>query len=100
MREDGWYQSLPEDIRDELIGLDLDDPETRAFAEHLRRMRATHPNYTVEGYLANIGEFTSSANRVVGHRRLTAVIVVGLLLLGVAYAIYEALVLIVTTLFA
>lgn len=78
-------------IDDELIGLDPDDPETRAFADHLRRMQAPTNSFTVEGYLRGFGEFANSANRANGHRRLTAVIVVGLLLLGVLYAIWETL---------
>jgi hypothetical protein len=45
--------SFPEDpnqsprIDDELIGLDPDDPETQAFAAHLRRQHNVHPCYTV-----------------------------------------------------
>ncbi|MGH3435481.1 MAG: hypothetical protein ACRDRN_03350 [Sciscionella sp.] len=86
-----------EEIPDELIGLDPDDPETKAFAEHLLRMRNTHANYTVEGYLANFGEFANSANRADGHRRLMAIILVSLLLLGVLYAVWEALSVIFST---
>jgi hypothetical protein len=78
-------------IADELIGLDPDDPETRAFAEHLRRMQAPTNSYTVEGYLRGFGEFANSANRANGHRRLTAVIVVGLILLGVLWAAWQTL---------
>jgi hypothetical protein len=78
-------------IADELIGLDPDDPETVAFAEHLRRMQAPTNSYTVEGYLRGVGEFANSANRANGHRRLMAVIVVGLILLGVLYAAWETL---------
>jgi hypothetical protein len=78
-------------IDDELIGLDPDDPETRAFADHLRRMQTPTNSFTVEGYLRGFGEFANSANRANGHRRLTAVILVGLLLLGVLYAIWETL---------
>jgi hypothetical protein len=78
-------------IADELIGLDPDDPETRAFAEHLRRMRAPSNSYTVEGYIRGFGEFANSANRAIGHRRLMAVILVGLLLIGVLWAVWETL---------
>ena len=77
---------------DELIGLDPDDPETRAFAEHLSRMRDPGNRYTVEGYLNGVGEFANSANRANGHRRLMAVILVGLLLLGVAWAVWQTLI--------
>jgi len=79
-------------IADELIGLDPDDPETRAFAEHLRRMQAPTNSFTVEGYLRGFGEFANSANRANGHRRLMAVILVGLLLLGVAWAVWQTLI--------
>lgn len=78
-------------IADELIGLDPDDPETRAFAEHLRRMQAPANSFTVEGYVRGVGEFANSANRANGHRRLMAVIVVGLILLGVLWAVWQTL---------
>lgn len=78
-------------IADELIGLDPDDPETRAFADHLRRMQAPSNSFTVEGYVRGVGEFANSANRANGHRRLMAVIVVGLILLGVLYAVWQTL---------
>ncbi|HEY3611246.1 MAG TPA: hypothetical protein VGL06_27375 [Pseudonocardiaceae bacterium] len=79
-------------IGDELIGLDPDDPETRAFAEHLRRMQAPTNSFTVEGYLRGVGEFANSANRANGHRRLMAVILVSLLLLGVIWAAWQTVV--------
>jgi hypothetical protein len=79
-------------IEDELIGLDPDDPETRAFAEHLRRMQAPTNSFTVEGYLRGVGEFANSANRANGHRRLMAVILVSLLLLGVIWAAWQTIV--------
>lgn len=78
-------------IADELIGLDPDDPETRAFADHLRRMQAPANSFTVEGYVRGVGEFANSANRANGHRRLMAVIVVGLILLGVLWAVWQTL---------
>jgi hypothetical protein len=78
-------------IADELIGLDPDDPETRAFADHLRRMQTPANSFTVEGYVRGVGEFANSANRANGHRRLMAVIVVTLILLGVLYAVWETL---------
>lgn len=84
-------------IEDELIGLDPDDPETRAFAEHLRRMQAPSNSFTVEGYLRGFGEFANSANRANGHRRLTALILVGLLLLGVVWAVWQTLAEVVNT---
>lgn len=78
-------------IEDELIGLDPDDPETKEFAEHLERMRANRPGYTVEGYIDGVGDFANSANRLGGHRRLTAVILVGLLLLGALWAAWRTI---------
>ena len=86
-------------IEDELIGLDPDDPETREFADHLKRMRTNRSGYTVDGYLNGVGDFADSANRAVGHRRLTAVILVGLLLLGALWAIWRAIEFVLTTFF-
>jgi hypothetical protein len=82
---------------DELIGLDPDDPETRAFAEHLARMRNVQPRFTVEGELAQVGEFANSANRANGHRRLMAVIVVALILIVVLAAAWGTLTTVVST---
>ncbi len=78
-------------IADELIGLDPDDPETRAFAEHLRRMQTPTNSYTVEGYVRGVADFANSANRANGHRRLMAVILVGLILVGVLWAVWQTL---------
>ncbi|MEU5696392.1 hypothetical protein [Actinosynnema sp. NPDC020468] len=78
-------------IDDELIGLDPDDPETRAFAEHLDRMRRENPAFTVEGYLAGVADFADSANRAGGLRRQTAVLIVLLILLGVAVSVWFGL---------
>lgn len=75
-------------LDDELIGLDPDDPETKAFAEHLDRMQRSQPNFTVEASLAGVEDFADSANRVGGLRRLTAVIVVSLILLGVGVSVW------------
>ncbi|MFC6094437.1 hypothetical protein Q5530_31015 [Saccharothrix sp. BKS2] len=75
-------------LDDELIGLDPDDPETRAFADHLGRMQRVQPNFTVEGSLAGVSDFADSANRAGGLRRLIAVVVVGLMLLGVGVSVW------------
>ncbi|MFI6099089.1 hypothetical protein ACIA8G_26345 [Lentzea sp. NPDC051213] len=80
-----------EKFREELIGLDPHDPETKAFAEHLGRMQRQRPGYTVEGYLEGVQDFADSANRTTGHRRLVAVLVVGLILLGVLLTVWFAL---------
>lgn len=90
--------SYPEDpnesprVDEELIGLDPDDPETQAFAAHLRRQHSVHPSYTVEGYLTDMGEFADSANRLGGHRKLMAGILAFLILLGVTVTAWDALV--------
>jgi hypothetical protein len=82
---------------DELLGLDPDDPEARAFAEHLDRMQRQRPAFTVEGSLAGVSEFADSANRAEGERRWGAVVVVLLLLAVAAYLIWDVLHLVVTT---
>jgi hypothetical protein len=78
-------------VSDELIGLDLDHPETQAFADHLDRMQRDHPCYTVEGYLDGVSEFADSANRAGGERRLGAVVLAVLLLAVAAFLILDAL---------
>jgi hypothetical protein len=82
---------------DDLVGLDPDDPEARAFAEHLDRVERCRPGYTVEGYLSGIGDFADSANRLGGHRKLMASILVILILLGVTVTAWDALVYVWTT---
>lgn len=83
---------------DELIGLDRDDPEVQAFAAHLDRTRnAGRPGFTVEGYLAGVGDFADSANRAGGLRRLAAVVITAMLLLGALYAAWQVLVVVFTT---
>ncbi|HEX7658204.1 MAG TPA: hypothetical protein VF444_01895 [Pseudonocardiaceae bacterium] len=76
---------------DELLGLDPNDPETRAFAEHLTRMRGLPTASTVEGYLDGVGQFADSANRLRGHRRLMVTLVVLLLLAVVVGAVLATL---------
>ncbi|HVK22693.1 MAG TPA: hypothetical protein VM677_15135 [Actinokineospora sp.] len=92
-------QGPPGRFSDDLIGLDPNDPEARAFAEHLDRVERVRPGYTVEGYIGGVGDFADAANRLGGHRRLTAGILVGLILLGVLIAVWDTLVFILTTLF-
>ena len=84
---------------DELLGLDPEDPEARAFAAHLDRMQQQRPTFTVEGYLDGVRNFAESANRTQGPRRAATVLVVGLILLGVAFTLWEAAAFIVTVLF-
>ncbi len=85
-------------LDDDLIGLDRSDPEVQAFFEHLDRAHRLRSGYTVEGYLAGVSDFAESANRMQGPRRAAAVLVVGLILLGVAYTLWEAAAFIVTIL--
>lgn len=89
----------PRQLDDELAGLDRDDPEVQAFAEHLRRVHRSAPSYTIEGYLAGVADFAESTNRAVGLRRQAAVAVTLLLLLGVAVTVLNSLGLIVGTAF-
>ncbi|WP_018684637.1 hypothetical protein [Actinokineospora enzanensis] len=86
-------------FHEDLIGLDPDDPEARAFAAHLDRVEQVRPNYTVEGYLGGVSDFADSANRLGGHHRLTAGILATLILLGVVVAAWDALVFIMGVLF-
>lgn len=82
----------PGRFADDLIGLDPDDPEARAFAAHLDRMeRVGPPAFTVEGQLAGVRDFADSANRADGTRRLAAIVLVALVLLGTGFVIFEVL---------
>lgn len=76
---------------DELLGLDPDDPDAQAFADHLDRMQRLRPAYTVEGYIDGVRDFADSANRAEGGRRLAAVVLVVLLLAVVVYLVGDAL---------
>lgn len=89
--DDAMRGGARELFSDELLGLDPEDPEARAFAEHLERMRESGPAYTVEGQLGGVGRFADSANRASGHRRMTAVLLVGLILFGVGFTVVRAL---------
>lgn len=89
---DGHQPPGPQDrFEDDLIGLDPNDPEARAFAEHLDRMERVRNGYTVEGYLAGVNDFAESANRSRGHRRLMVSLVVLLILLGLGFATWNLL---------
>jgi hypothetical protein len=85
-------------FQDDLIGLDPADPEVRAFADHLDRIEQNRAGYTVEGYLGGIADFADSANRLGGHRRLTVLILIALILVGVIVAVWDAIVFVLTTL--
>jgi hypothetical protein len=75
---------------DELIGLDPDDPEAQAFAEHLDRMQQQRPAYTVEGYLDGVSRFAEASHRAQGLRYWSAVLVAALLLVVAGYIVWEA----------
>lgn len=76
---------------DELIGLDPQDPEAQAFAEHLDRMQHSEPRFTVEASISGIADFAESSHRAGGLRWWVAVVVVSLILLGVLVAAWEIL---------
>src|SRR6266545_5561593 len=78
-------------FHEDLIGLDPDDPEAQAFAEHLDRVEKVRSGYTVEGYLEGMSEFADGANRHGGHYRLMATLLALLILTGVAVAAWDAL---------
>ena len=75
-------------FHDDLVGLDPDDPEARAFAEHLDRMERVRPMYTVEGELSGVRDFAESANRLGGATRWLAWLLVVLVLIGTGYVIF------------
>jgi hypothetical protein len=85
-------------LDDELIGLDRNDPEVQAFAEHLDRPHRLRPGFTVEGELSGVADFADSANRAQGPRWVAAFLVVALILLGVTIWLWEAAVFILTAL--
>ena len=98
--EEPWQRPAgpPGRFSDDLVGLDPDDPEARAFAEHLDRVERNQPGYTVEGYLSGVTEFADSANRLGGHRRLTAGILATLILLGVILAAWDIITMVLAAL--
>jgi hypothetical protein len=77
-------------LDDDLIGLDRNDPEVRAFSEHLDRAHRLRSGFTVEGYLSGVSDFAESVNRAEGPRWVAAVLVVVLILLGVAVTVWQA----------
>ena len=87
----------PDRFTEDLVGLDRDDPEAQAFARHLDRVEQQRSLYTVEGYLAGVGDFADSANRSSGGRRVLAVGLVALLLVPVLLTVWNALTFILTT---
>ncbi|ACU97402.1 hypothetical protein [Saccharomonospora viridis] len=90
MTEDSGTERHPR-FDDDLIGLDPDDPEARAFAEHLDRMQRCDPAFTVEGSLRGVAEFADGSNRAGGLRWWVAVLVVCLILMGVLVSAWDIL---------
>ena len=84
-------------LDDDLIGLDRNDPEVRAFSEHLDRAHRLRSGFTVEGYLSGVSDFAESVNRAEGPRWVAAVLVVVLILLGVAVTVWQAATFVLTT---
>lgn len=76
---------------DDLVGLDPDDPEARAFAEHLDRMQRCDPAFTVEASIKGVGDFAEGSNRAGGLRCWLAVLVVCLILAGVLVTAWDTL---------
>ena len=98
--EDSPRREPPSDrFQDDLIGLDPDDPEARAFAEHLDRVQKVRSGYTVEGYLDDMSDFADGANRLGGHYRLMVTILALFILAGFVVAAWDALVYLLSALF-
>lgn len=88
--ERGDRDEETERLGDDLHGLDPEDPEVQAFAEHRDRMQRPNSEATVEGMLRGVDDFAQSVNRANGHRRLMAVAVVLLILFGVLFTVWNA----------
>ena len=70
---DGGPPGPPGRFADDLVGLDPDDPEARAFAAHLDRMERVRPMFTVEGELGGVRDFAESANRMSGRKNCSSI---------------------------
>lgn len=79
-----------EQFAHELGDLDHQEPEVREFAAHLQRMHHSYARATVEGTLRGVDDFADSANRARGGRRTAVVFVVGLMLFGVGFTVWNA----------
>jgi hypothetical protein len=86
-------------FQDDLIGLDPDDPDARAFAEHLDRVEKVRSGYTVEGYLDDMSDFADGANRLGGHYRLMVTLLALLIFAGFAVAAWDAFMYLLSMLF-
>ncbi|WP_246271547.1 hypothetical protein [Amycolatopsis acididurans] len=77
---------------EDLAGLDPDDPEVRAFAAHLDRMRRCEPGFTVESSLHKVADFADSSNRAGGLTWWVAATVAALIVFGVIVASWDIVV--------
>ncbi|EIE99594.1 hypothetical protein [Saccharomonospora glauca] len=77
---------------DDLVGLDPDDPEARAFAEHLDRMQRCEPTFTVEGSLRGVADFAEGSNRASGLRWWIAALIACLIIVGVLVSAWDIVV--------
>jgi hypothetical protein len=77
---------------EELIGLDPEDPEAQAFAEHLDRMQRCEPGFTIEASLDRVADFAESSARAGGLRWWTAAAVAVLIVFGVVLASWDIIV--------
>jgi hypothetical protein len=78
-------------FHEDLVGLDPDDPEARAFAEHLDRMERCGPNFTVEAALDGVADFADSSNRIGGLRYWVSALIVVLIVFGVIVTAWDIL---------
>lgn len=86
-----WQRDPNDRFDDDLIGLDRDDPEAQAFAQHLDKMQHAEPGYTVESSLRKVADFAESGSHLGGLRWWFAATVVTLMLFGVLVTAVSAL---------
>ncbi|MTD53949.1 hypothetical protein [Amycolatopsis pithecellobii] len=77
---------------EDLIGLDPDDPEVKAFAAHLDRMQRCEPGFTIEASLDRVADFAESSSRAGGLRWWVAATVAVLIVFGVVVAAWDIIV--------
>jgi hypothetical protein len=76
-------------FHEDLVGLDPQDPEARAFAEHLDRVERCGPTFTVEASISGVADFAESSNRLGGLRWWASVALVCLIVTGVIVAAWD-----------
>ena len=77
---------------EDLAGLDPEDPEAQAFAEHLDRMQRCEPGFTVESSLHKVADFADSSHRAGGLTWWIAATVAALIVFGVIVASWDIVV--------